>query len=586
MRVVKNLQQGLLFTPFSLARQSRLAVTTLVAFELGEHETLIDEQQLWNRAFEVLDGELLDAGLPKVRGEWLIKGAAYPGEKARSRVRVGAGVADCNKVLDVYGPRQWLSNGKASDPLPFERIPLEWTYAVGGVAKDPILNDPLLEAEPSQDLLPASIFYPSHIQTLRKQKIPAAGFAQLGMEDPARRQYLGTYDSHWLKNNWPGFPDDFDLRYFSVAPADQQLSGWVEPGSEYNLVNLHPERAEITGHLPTYRPRAFIKHQVKDKEHFSELGLRCDTVWFLPDAGMGIMLYRGVMDVLDDEALDVNEIVLGLEAPGSEALGWEHYLAESQKSLAERMAPETMAVAAEAQEKMAEGKKLLAQGKKQISDIPKLLNFKLDQIKGKTPSPQMSMMDMGPAMSRQLDGHVERLLSMKSWLKTQPVDDKALASVDNAHASLLKQRTRMGALPAELAKQKQEAQQQIAKAEQQLNQQMTQLPQLRQHPNVIEGMQNLEKMKAEYAQMFETPKTWSAQASRLVCLAQQGLSNKQAECDELGLRPMSCQRYLIGYLDRAHPFEPEDWQLDEPAEREHIGPGGCFPNTGKESLPV
>ncbi|WP_159084464.1 DUF2169 family type VI secretion system accessory protein [Dongshaea marina] len=563
MRVVKSLQQGILLAPFQLGRKCHLGITTMVAFELGEREQIIDEQQMWTRLQDVLGGESLDVGMPKLNGEWLLKGSAYSEGDPQPEVRIGAGVGGANKQLDIYGERHWLDDDSASQPLPFACRPLSRELC--------LVADRADSEQAEQALQPASIFYPGQAQLRYKQQVPEAGVLPLAMEHPLRYRYLGTYDKQWLQTNWPGFPDDFDPRFFNVAPLDQQIKGWFELGAEYHLVNLHPQQPKITGALPTYRPRAFIKHDEDEQELFTEVTLHCDTVWLLPEANMGVVLYHGAAVIRDDEALDVKQVVLGLEAPGSEPLTIEQYLEESKRSTAERMMPEQ--VMADAKELKSQAKLKLAEAKKKLADVPKLLNFKLDQIKGAQPKPKLGMLDLAPSMSSQLDGHIERLLATKASLKSKPMPPGVIAKLDKAHSQLLRQRATLGELPAKIADVQKQAGQELEKAQKQLQQQVKKYPQLQGKPEVEEALAKLEQSKAQVASQFELTNDWSTQASRLVALAQSSIAKKRPEHEALGIRSVSAQRYLLGYLGAAYPFKPQQWQLNEAAERDSIGPG-------------
>ncbi|WP_234418540.1 pentapeptide repeat-containing protein [Dongshaea marina] len=246
--------------------------------------------------------------------------------------------------------------------------------------------------------------------------------------------------------------------------------------------------------------------------------------------------------------------------------------------------PQMAAVKAEAEEQKAKAKLLMAQGKKKLADVPKLFQFKLDQVKGKVPSPRPGMQDIGPVMSQMLDQRIEQLVSAKPRL-SQFANEKTLANLDRSHANLLKMRKKAGSQPAKLARAQRQMQQMITQTEQQLEQPLKQSHELAKRPDIIEAQQRLTKMRAEYSEMYEGPKTWAGQASRLVGL---GILNRAkfitAQSDQLGLRSMSCQRYLIGYLSKAEPFIPQEWELDEPAERDYIGPGWLFSEYQKDKF--
>ncbi|ODS22935.1 hypothetical protein AB835_11585 [Candidatus Endobugula sertula] len=79
-----------------------------------------------------------------------------------------------------------------------------------------------------------------------------------------RRQYNGTYDKHWVDNIHPGFPEDTNTLLFNSATKNQQLSkrfsrnAYFEPGMEYKLHDVHPEKKVIEGKLPNIKVRLFV----------------------------------------------------------------------------------------------------------------------------------------------------------------------------------------------------------------------------------------------------------------------------------------------------------------------------------------
>lgn len=550
MRVVKSLHQGLLSAPFTFRQQHRLGVATLIAFELGASEVVLTEQQLWQRLLPVLEIEgdlVLDLALPKEQGEWLLYGAACS-PRARPTVRVSAAVAGIEKSLEVYGPREWLTSGRASEPHPFQRQPLRWQSTFGG-AKIP--DNP----QGSSQQQPAAIFYPQQQQIYRDQAVPPAGFLPLAFDHPARAHYQGSYDALWLRDHWPGYPPDLDWRYFNVAPLDQRLPGFFQAGDPYHLVNLHPEQSQISGTLPSHRPRAFIEYHTGQ---LAELSLRCDTVWLFSEQLLGVMIYHGVAPIEEDEALDIKQILLGLEAVDSVPLTAADYLAQSQYDAVEAEMNPPLAAEAAAH---------MAQAEKTIADIPKLLQFKKDQISGQAPTPQASLLEQQGIVQQQLEGHLARLAETKEWLATQPVSAEVRASVENGCAQLVKMQQRLGELPAQLS----EITQQVHDAGQQLQQAVPESFNLPLKP--------AEQLLVKLANFTALENSWQAQAGRLVSLAQHGMTaaSPQAVLQALGLRLLTQQRYLPGYLPNAIPFIPEAWALVEPSEREVIGPGWLLP---------
>ena len=543
MRIIKDSSQGVLIVPFKAGRQLKMCVTVMVAFDLKKQNKLFDEQQMWNRIMSVSENDIPDAGLPKGRAEWLLKGHAYSGENARSVVRVGCGVAGKNKRLDIYGERQWNANNEASAPKPFMKMPVSRELACG--------NEMIPDKDNNNHALkPASIFYPGDIQRLRSQAVKSAGFLPLSMLNQERQCYAGTYNDAWLRSNWPGYPDDFDYRYFNVAPVDQRLSEWLPHGSRYHLVNLHPESMEITGATPTYNVRAFARHTVNMKTLFSEIILHCDTLWFFPDVNTGVTLYRGILDITDDEALDVDTLVLGLEPPESVPLKIEEYLKKcnDKNGISTSM---NASSGADLQQKKAAIK--LDYTRKTIQDIPKFYNFKSEQLQGNIPVPVIQLSCIGSIMA--------------STVFDQQAGMKLPVSMDKYHFALSKQKSICCNVVSELSK----ADTKSGKALEQMKEEAK--------SNGLSGddYSHFASSVNIFPVMGRGSGCWSDQAGYLVAKAQTGLNQKKSECDNYGLRPLSCQRYMLGYLSEAVAFNAEQWHINAPAEREYIGPGWVLP---------
>ena len=73
----------------------------------------------------------------KPRADILLKGtASAPEGKPVPALKVGLQVGDWVKVLDVFGDRYWVGEGKAhfSDPVPFTEVPLGWEALGSGWA--------------------------------------------------------------------------------------------------------------------------------------------------------------------------------------------------------------------------------------------------------------------------------------------------------------------------------------------------------------------------------------------------------------------------------------------------------------------
>ncbi|WP_281544248.1 DUF2169 domain-containing protein [Grimontia sp. SpTr1] len=545
MRIIKDLNQGILTAPFSLAGKQYFTVTTTVAFTLGQQNTLKDEQEMWNLLAEELGEEILDTGMPKTNGEWLVKGKAHCYESPKEHTRVKSGLAGNSKTLEVHGPRHWQKD-EATSASPFHTVAIDWANAYG--------HEKCAE-NPSGNVFqqPAMVNYPGHTQLHRDHEIEPASFLPLYAHHPRRYKQLGTYDKDWFADHWPGYPQDFDLNYFNVAPTDQQLSGWVPEGAEFQLVNLHPTQPVFTGRIPTHTPRAFALHETEDSTLFSEITLNRDTVWFFPSVELGVVIYHGVIEITDDEALDVKTVVLGLEPPGTELLPIEHYLAEANSTPAEQAAKmagiDPSDNEAAAQEASLKELAIQREREKANADNARQRHFEIAQLRGLVPTLTVGIADYGSFMTDMLEGFGEDTSEFLEGLEKQ---QKQLSEFKQSSLKTLD-------------KQYERLSKEAAGNSQQTNGQAT-----------LDAQQKLQAAKEKINNVGRDPEDWNLRASSLLALAELNVSKHWEEYQANGLRSVSAARYMLGYIDKPYPFVAKEWGLEAP-ESLDIGPGWLLP---------
>lgn len=251
------------------------------------------------------DGLNLDIGMPKPQGEYLVTGSFHaPGGVPTESSEVEIAVGGCVKRLLVFGERHWQS-GMATTSRPVNSISLGYSSAFGGqgYAENPLglgFEDgrlPHLE-DPGQ-----------RISRAGQQPAPAA-LGVVGLDWPQRRRYLGTYDNRYREEYFPGYPPDFDWRHFLAAGEDQRISGFWQGDEPYRLLNMHPRKPLIQGQLPGLVPRCFLRHSLRTPEPvFGELPLHLDTLWFFPEQLLVLQIWRGVLEVNDDEASAIHQLL-------------------------------------------------------------------------------------------------------------------------------------------------------------------------------------------------------------------------------------------------------------------------------------
>ncbi|MDE3242677.1 MAG: DUF2169 domain-containing protein [Nitrospirota bacterium] len=381
MKVIKDLDQGLLLYRYAKAGNFAFATTVLYCFDFNDPGKPLTEQQLWPLVTKELGKDaILDAGMPKVSGEILLRGKCYaPKGKTIPAAKVTAKVGSLSKSLAVFGNRTWVKRGGVqvpSEPEPFAEMDLTYAHAFGGKGYDqnPIGKGFIAEPDQAaeQNLSLPNVESPNSLIGSPADRREPSGFLPYDVMWPQRSKKLGTYDERWLKERWPYFPDDMDYSFFNVAPKDQWLTGATKffKGDEgLEVDGMHPEKQALRSRLPGLRPRLFLVHQKKDGEVFGEFALDLDTVWLFPSIEKGLVLYRSIAPAADDEASDVIKLFLVAEKLTDQPKSFAFYKEEFQKRLDRKVPADIAAIKADADAKMADAKGKIAQAKADVAKI-------------------------------------------------------------------------------------------------------------------------------------------------------------------------------------------------------------------------
>lgn len=341
MKTIKSQKVGVLTRPFASGGRSYLSVGAMLYLPLEPTTGMLMEASLWKMAGKELPDGMLDLGMPKSRGEWLVAGRAcspnaQPTAALRVRVKLGA---SREKVLRVVGDRYWDPvTGSPSNIAPFTEMPIDWAHAFGG-PKEPrnplgkghkpvAVNGAELQWLPNVEAPDAPVRAPGDAPE-------PVGFMGYDLTWPQRHLTAGTYDDAWMKTLFPGPAADFDWTAYNAAPRDQWVDGFFQGDETYTLEGMHPTRPVIEGRLPGLRTRAFVTRRTAEGERFEEVAQRLETVLFVPHRERVVLIFRGTLEVLEDDASDVLHLVLGaerLDAPKD----LEHY----QRVLAKRLDPD------------------------------------------------------------------------------------------------------------------------------------------------------------------------------------------------------------------------------------------------------
>ncbi len=288
---------------------------------------------------------VLDEGLPKAFGEFLLYGAAYPpAGHSDQPLSVKARVGEVQKQLAVFGDRTISSFGIRGTPARFNRMPLTPAHAYGGQSYP--LNPKGKGADKIVDPVTTTvqrpmpnIELPNRLMLSASDEPEPAGFWAFAPDSPKRSGLLGRFNDRWLANRWPHLPIDTQAEYFQTAPVDQRLAHYFRGDETISLHNVHPQLPVIESTLPKTRARIFVAQQPAGQENtFKELTANVETVWLLPDQLTGLVLYRAVIVIADSTASDIKHIYAELEplseSPKSQAEFYKSFVAQTQLTLA------------------------------------------------------------------------------------------------------------------------------------------------------------------------------------------------------------------------------------------------------------
>ncbi len=318
MRVFKPLQLSLGFKNFEWEKQQKLSINFLLGFSFDGGEPLL-EPDLWKFiSAEIGKDGVLDMGMPKPLGEVIVYGSYHaPAGHAVTADKVSFKIGNIKKELTVIGDRYWRPLAGPSEPQSFTEMPIDYAHAFGGSTFD---RNPLGKGidEVTDDFGDSKIWLPniehsSRLISSKDGRPEPSGFAPLGITWPQRMSKMGTYDDKWLRDRFPGYPVDLDWTHFNTAAADQWLDGFLNGNEEFEINHMHPEKRNQQGKLPGYRARCFIEQSQNDTQHFREIEMRAETLWLFPHKNTGILLWRGVAEIKEDDASDIAHMMIGYE---------------------------------------------------------------------------------------------------------------------------------------------------------------------------------------------------------------------------------------------------------------------------------
>lgn len=410
MKVFKQRRHALFNRPVEIAGKHYLSLGVMLYFDLTAPDDLHTEQELWKELVALLGTDMvLDQGWPKPHGEVLCAGNAHAprGRETRAQVvRLKCGPVD--KTLNVFGDRYWVRGddgiSRLTEAESFTRMPLDWKHAFGGpeFADNPLGKGIASVTLPSgQEAIPlpnveGGASAGAHASPLIGAPTDRPAPACFGVVDlmwPLRAKKNGTYDDAWVKNRWPGLPNDMNYEFFCMAQEDQYLPRHFQGDEKIEISGMHPDMPVVASRLPKLRVRAFVTRRDKKepenvaKAAFEEVGLKPETLWLFPEILRGVILWRGMAPCADDEYSDLARLYVADEPAASEPKPIEFYR-DDQLKKADLTVPFDPAVQQAFQRKM-------AAGAKRVLNLPKDLKDTLARQNGQAPAMVMSPQDVG-----------------------------------------------------------------------------------------------------------------------------------------------------------------------------------------------
>jgi hypothetical protein len=264
-----------------------------------------------------------EVAFAKPATDLVLLGCACPSKEGAAEGIVAFQVGSVRKGLRVVGDRTFyeaLGTIGMTDPLPFERIPLQWERAFGGWDRsDP---DPAKHTfEPRNPVgvgfrAPGSRFeeglrapnFEDPMEPFRGwgHHPTPAGFGFVSPHWEPRADLAGTYDESWEKTRAPLLPKDFDRRYLNAASPGLVAEGFLA-GNEPVVVVGASKEGRLAFSLPGTAPPSVRASFATGRD--KDIWMNLDTVIVNAEERRVFMLWRGNL-LLRQGAHDVRSIVI------------------------------------------------------------------------------------------------------------------------------------------------------------------------------------------------------------------------------------------------------------------------------------
>lgn len=247
------------------------------------------------------EGELT---LPKPATDVVFTGHAVAPKPGTKVLQVSVTVGRRRQTANVYGERRWTSTlgvDRMSGPVPFERIPLDWEHAFGGVDASPadaaqrdwVRENPIGRGfvaaktrKKAEEVIVPSIEDPASPYRALGERIRTVGFLPIAPHWEPRKSLAGTYDEAWTETRAPLVPSDFDERFLLTAPVGLRGDDRLVGGESCEIVGT-TEAGALRFALPGIRPEiraafagaSFGVSSALDTVHVDTDAMKLHLVW-------------------------------------------------------------------------------------------------------------------------------------------------------------------------------------------------------------------------------------------------------------------------------------------------------------------
>lgn len=236
----------------------------------------------------------------------LLTGKAHPLANTQAvfrdvTLRIGEGARYFEKRLRAHGPRVFYDALHGIVPGPAaplkEPCPMTYELAYGGTDYSDLRD---IRVSPDN---PSGLGVSRDPPSLRHAPAPRwqypdgpfdrpAGFGPIARDWEPRRARAGTYDERWQRERAPLFPEDFNPRFFSVAPDDQWLEEPLRGDEIVSVEGATPEGRWLF-RLPRFQPSFTAVVRGKD----FPLDTHLDTLFLDSELRLVELVWRATVPV-------------------------------------------------------------------------------------------------------------------------------------------------------------------------------------------------------------------------------------------------------------------------------------------------